>query len=544
MTFLKKIRRIFSAMPRREKILVTILVTLFLVSSSKAIYSGIRNRVSSEQGVFAEGFVGHIRSLNPLFVDLNDADRDISRLIFSGLIKYDPKQKNFLPDLAEKWERDRNGLTYTFTLRKNILWHDEKSLNADDVIFTFKDAIQHINFRNPILKNAFDGIKINKIDDLTVTFTLTKPNSYFITNLTTGILPKHILENEDIVSLAKSDFNARPIGSGPYKLTSVRFDSDGDIIDLEAFEKYYGEQPTKKRVRFFTFPDEKNLIKERDALHAIAKLNSADKNIATIVSEQRFATYNYTLNQFTALHFNTTNNFLKEKSLRNALAFALNKDELIGEGDKRVDSVGLTNRSTEAQFTFDTAKAAKMLDELGFSNMQDGIRANNKGDKLEFNLLVLNIMPEKLSDNIKNQFQNIGVKININRMNNKDFFDYIGENRYDMMLIRHNLGYNRDFYPLLHSSQIIDTQKNFIGLNFSNFKSFRTDGLTEALRKEQTPSDKEKLMVQLSTSITDETPLVFISTPIYTYALDKGIPQKSELTNLNFHNDRFSIINF
>lgn len=519
-------------MPVKEKILVIVLIAVFAVSLVRFIGYEVHFPVFKEKGVFSEGMVGHIRSINPLFTDFNDADRDISNLVFSGLIKYDPIQKNFLPDLAEKWNVSKNGLIYTFTLRQNALWHDGIPLTADDVSFTFQNVIQHPAFRNPILKNAFEGIKINKIDNFTASFVLPKPNSYFISNLIYGLLPKHILENADIASLDKIQFSkSHPVGSGPYKLTSIKLDNDGDIVDLEVFQQYYGAKPSVERIRFFTFPNEKSLIKDQSALNAISKLNIASYS-KNFPKDSRFTTYNYTLNQFTALHFNTENQFLKEQKMRRALSFALNKQELIQEGERRVDSLGLSDRSSEPQFKFDPDAAKKILDE---------IQANNKNEPFSFNLLSLNIIPEEITNSIQNQFKAVGIKIEIQRVKSSDFYNYIEEKRYDMLLVRHYLGYNRDVYSLFHSSQIIDPEKGLQGLNFSNFKSFKTDGLTEALRKERTPADKEKLLAQLSTAISSEIPLVFISTPIYTYVLDKSVPGL-ELNNLNSHSDRWNIL--
>ena len=247
-------------------------------------------------------------------------------------------------------------------------------------------------------------------------------------------MPKHILENADISSLDKSQFSKKyPIGSGPYKITSLKLDNDGDIVDLEAFSEYYGEKPAMKLIRLFTFPDEKSLLKDKGALHAISKLNATQ-----IFSESNFSTYNYSLNQFTALHFNTENQFLKEKKVRQALAQALNKQELIMEGEKRVDSLGLSDRSAEPLFKFDPESAKKTLDEINL----------NKSEPVSLNLLTLNIEPLTLTDAIKRQMENIGVKIEVERVGSADFYDYVSQKRYDLLLIRHNLGYTRDIYSL------------------------------------------------------------------------------------------------
>lgn len=545
-------------MPRREKITVAILAAVFIVSLGQFIAGKIRFPVRSEKGVFAEGMVGRIRNINPVLVDFNDTDRDISELVFSGLIRYDPTEKNFFADLAEKWERSSDGRTYTFFLRKNARWHDGNPVTADDIIFTFRDVIQDPGFRNPILRNAFAGVLVNQASPETagareasakpmnaperrsVSFTLPKANSYFISHLTVGILPRHLLKDTPIANLEKSAFGQHPIGSGPYRVTRLRLDSDGDIADLSAFPEYYGEKPLLARIRFFTFPDEKTLVSERNALHAASKFNIASEKIGSLAQDDRFTFYPYTLNQFTALYFRTDNPFLKEKRVRQALTLGFDKEALLTSGELRIDSLGLTNRSKEPQFQTNASLAAHTLDDLGFRVGGEGFRVNSRGEKFSLKLLTLNKTPEQLAEKIRNQWQNLGVQIQIERASPEDFSAAMSERRYDLLLIRQNLGYNRDVYSLFHSSQIA-TRENKNGLNFSNFKSFGTDGLTEAIRKEKNPQIKEKRFAELSKIITDEAPVIFISTPIYAYALDKRM-QPFPSASLDFHSDRLSIL--
>ncbi len=503
-------------MPSREKILVSVLAAIFVISFGRFLIENARFPIYNETGVFSEGFVGQIRNINPLFVDFNDTDRDISKLIFSGLIKYDPLQKNFLPDLAEKWERSSNGLVYKFILRPNIFWHHETPVTAEDVVFTFKDVIQNPEFRNPILKNTFEGIEITTTPANEIIFKLQRSNSYFISNLTVGLLPKH-LQNSN---------NKLPIGTGPYKVTSFDLDSDGDELNLESFSKYYGPKPSIEKMRIFTFPNEKSLIQQKDSLHAVGKLNLANEMTKLVANDPRFTPYTYTLNQFTALHFNINNSFLNEQKFRKAIALTLNKQTLIKDGEKRIDALDLEDHSNEAKFKTDIETAKKLLSEIKFP----------PDPEKTFVLLTMSKMPQDMLDGIRSQLQEIGIKIEIKKLELQEFYKYVSERNYDMLLIRHNLGYNRDIYPILHSSQMGSN-----GLNFSNFKSFKTDGLTEAIRKEKNPPDKEKLLIQLNSVIEEEIPFLFISTPIYLYALDKNI-SPSKFINLDFHSDRFSII--
>lgn len=542
MTSVPKVLSLFSSMPRREKIIVAVLALVFLFSISQLLISKIKFPVRSEKGVFAEAILGHIQDLNPLFVDYNDTDRDLSGLIFSGLMRYDPVTKNFYPDLATSWEKTSNGLTYTFNLRTDAVWHDGEPVTAEDILFTFKDVIQDPGFRNMLLKNTFEGVTVKKISQNTVAFTLTKQNSYFISYLTLGILPKHVLKDVPIASLDKANFGQRPVGSGPYKVTGLNLNEEGDYIDLMAFQQYYGTstKPTIERMRFFTFPDEQSLMGHKSALHSVGKLGITNPSIQEFSKDSRFATYNYTLNQFTAIYLNSSNLFLKDKKVRQALMLDLNKEALVMVGEKRVDGLDLLDHGKEAIFAYNQVGAAKALDDFGLKIGPEGFRMNNKGEKVSLNLLAAPKISKTVVENLRNQWQTLGVQINIISSNNETFVDLVSERRYDVLLIKQSLGYNRDVYPLFHSSQIaIEGQGS--GLNFSNFKSFRTDGLTEAIRKEKDSRDKEKLLIELSKVIADEVPVIFVSTPVYAYVIDKRV-QPFTANTLDFHSDRLSVL--
>ena len=88
-----------------------------------------------EGGVYTEAIVGQLSRLNPLLDSNNQADRDIDRLIFSGLVKFDsagiPE-----PDLAETVDTSKDGLIYNIKMKEKLTWHDNEPITTDDVLFT------------------------------------------------------------------------------------------------------------------------------------------------------------------------------------------------------------------------------------------------------------------------------------------------------------------------------------------------------------------------------------------------------------------------
>lgn len=537
-----QILKTFVRMRPKEKALVIVLSALFVFSLGRFLLVQLSLPEAKDKAhTITEGFVGKITSLHPLYADFNETDRDISQLIFSGLVRYDPLTKNFLPDLAAKWDRSPNGLKYTFTLVTNAFWHDGTPVTTDDIMFTFRDVIKSPSFRNPIIKSSFEDVTLEKEGADRVVFTLQKPNSYFISSLTTPLIPSHLLRDTPIGTMDKSSFALKPVGTGPYMLKSAHLDVEGDYLDLEAFSQYHGRKPINESIRLYTFPSDEALLRHQGALHAISKVRSESPLIESL--DSRFETHYYTLNQFSAVYFNTEHPALAKKEVRQALARSLDKHLLIDRGERRVDAIDLLDRAQEKEFQTNGAEASKMLDSAGYT-VKGGdsvIRRDNKDIPLELTLLMHEKMPREIAEEMKRQWLAIGVDIRIVVVTNSDFFSYVTERQYDLLFTRQNLGYNRDVYPLFHSSQTGGPGIAKPGLNFSNFKSFRTDGLTEAIRKEKDPVDKEKLLKQLSSVLIDEMPLVFLSTPVYAYVLDKSLSGFT-VSSLDYHSDRMNLL--
>ncbi|HEY5729328.1 MAG TPA: ABC transporter substrate-binding protein, partial [Anaerolineales bacterium] len=126
----------------RWQILV-VLVTLVIVSvllytqQSSPVTGTVIQQQPEQGGVYTEGLVGSLGRLNPLLDWNNSADRDVDRLLFSGLVKFDERG---LPhaDLADSWGVSQDGTIYNFTIRPNAIWHDGMPVTSDDVIFTIE----------------------------------------------------------------------------------------------------------------------------------------------------------------------------------------------------------------------------------------------------------------------------------------------------------------------------------------------------------------------------------------------------------------------
>ena len=201
------------------------------------------NTEKAEESTLVYGSGDYTR-INPAM----DEHCEINMLLFSGLTAHDADDQ-VISGLAEKWEYDEDSYTYTFHIRDGIKWHDGEAFTADDVKFTI-EAIMDPENGSENAPNYEDVQEIKVMDDQTIAFKLAEPNVAFLEYMTIAILPKHLLEGED---MQESDFFRHPVGTGPYKLES--WDA-GQSIVMTKNEDYYLGSPKIDKVIFKIVEDD------------------------------------------------------------------------------------------------------------------------------------------------------------------------------------------------------------------------------------------------------------------------------------------------
>lgn len=164
---------------------------------------------------------GDYTAINPALYEHGE----INLLLFAGLTAHDA-ENNVVPGLAEEWSFDEATNTYQFQLREGLTFHDGEPLTAEDVKFTL-EAVMNPDNGSENASNFEDVESVEVIDDTHINIKLDAPNAAMPDYLAIGILPKHILEGEDITTAA---FNQNPVGAGPYRL--VEWDM-GQSITME-----------------------------------------------------------------------------------------------------------------------------------------------------------------------------------------------------------------------------------------------------------------------------------------------------------------------
>jgi len=385
-------KQFFSVLTHLEKILFLLFFFLAIGSSVYLSYKFYLNSTIVQPdfgGNFNEVVIGQPRFINPLYLANNDIDRDLVELLFSGLMKYNEKGE-LINDLAESYEIKEDGKIWEVELKKNVFWSDSKPLTVDDVIFTIK-LIQNPEYKSP-LRIKWIGIEVEKISDKKLQFKLKKGAVGFLENLTLKIIPKHIFENIPSgnfpwILTSKEYLEKSLIGSGPYKIEKISQDSKSGYIKyliLKRNPKYFAQPPFISQINFLFFEKKEDLVKASLKGKIDGFLVTDPKDIKNF-SQKNLKPIELSLPRYFAIFFNlsNSNSILAKKEIREALAYAINKKEILEEIFSNKGEVAQSpilpefyNYSPPSKiYEFNKEKAKEILEQAGFKYIDDsGIR--------------------------------------------------------------------------------------------------------------------------------------------------------------------------
>ena len=351
-----------------EKLLVAVLAAGLLLTFSlilRSFYLDHTLPLPKAGGSFTEGSVGDFPPnylINPLFS--TGLEEDISGLVFDSLLKYDPITGEITNQLAEHiLSADKR--TYEFTLKEGLSWHDGEPLTTDDVEYTYRYVIQHPEFPNKYLQNAFRDVEIERVDERVIRFTIPEKRKTFFTNLTVGILPKHILIDTSPADLLNDRFNQFPIGSGPYKFVDVRPLTNVTEIELETFDGYFRGSPKIERVIFKIYPTQADLVNELSTLDGVRPMQKVQAE--ELPGGERFQSKEFQLPAYVAMFFNMENETLTTKKIRQAMRASIDKNTLAEKYyGERVDTPFVELWPQNDIVNISIARAGELLNEAGY----------------------------------------------------------------------------------------------------------------------------------------------------------------------------------
>ncbi len=476
---------------------------------------------SANGGTYAEGVVGKLDTINPLFAT-TPAEISVTKLVFSSLLSYD-EDNQLRADVAESWKVSEDGKTYAVKLKKDVYWQDGALLTAEDVIFTVK-LIQNLSVK-ALQYGNLAGVKVEKVSDSEVKFTLPAGYAPFADSLTFGILPEHLLKDIRPSDLRENDFGRRPVGTGPFAFRQIQLidpDKGRVVVHMEANQKYYGGVVNLNRFQLRTYEDDISLKKALLSSEVNAALGLGSDQIGELTKLGDFTADTGTMANGMFAIFNNDQPIFKDVQVRQALLLATDRDKVIEKiyGRGKVLNGPLPSYFvpgvTATQADFDIKQAASKLDAAGWR--LNGLEREKDGQKLELIVVASDSGDYKLIlDEISVQWKTLGISVKIQLADSDTIAtDYLQSRSYDVLVYELGIGADPDVYPYWHSSQA-----NPKGLNFANYRSGLTDDVLSGARGKL---DRSLRIVKYKTFYEQwlkDTPAIALYQPLLSYTTTK-----------------------
>lgn len=519
-------------------------------------------------GTITEGIVGVPTLINPV-IAVSDADKDITALIYSGLMRKTPDGK-FIPDLAESYTISPDGTSYTFIIKKNAKFHNGKNVTADDVVFTI-EKIKDPTTKSP-RKTGWDGVSVSKKDNNTVVFTLTQPYISFIDNTTIGILPSLLWKSVDSNRFNLSPLNVKAIGSGPYKIKNIIKNSDGvtEEYQLERFNNFALSEPRIKYFNIISYANENDLVKALLG-HSIDQAGGISPENTDNIEKGNYEIHTATLPRVFGIFFNSDKNkIFADQTVVTAIDKSIDRQTIV---DQVLGSYGSTiynpipekiipDLSDKDYSSATIDEANTLLDKAGWVVGSDGIRTKGgtisktttkkvgkktvtqtikttgPSTRLTFSLTTGDTPELKQATLlIKDQLAKIGVEVDMNKIYETGQLNQIIRARdYEALFFGQIINHESDLYSFWHSSQRTDP-----GLNIAMYNNKKADNILESIQKTLNTDDRISKYEDLQKEFNTNIPAILIYSPTYLYVTSK------ELNNISFENitvpsDRFSSV--
>jgi peptide/nickel transport system substrate-binding protein len=403
---------------------------------------------------------------------------------------------NLHGDLAASWDTP-DPLTYVFHLKPNVRFHDHRPLTSADVKSTFEFILNPAN-KSP-KRGGFRMVsQIDTPDALTVVFHLKEPYASFLVNLipsALGIVPAG----------APADFSRHPIGSGPFEFVSQSQDED---VRLVRNPDYFNGAPAIRSIHFRIVPDAVVRALELRKGSADLEMSSLSPDlIPVLIKQPTLALTERPGTNFAYLGINLENPILARREVRQALAFATDRQALIRyllRGQARVASGILppnhwAYEPQVAQYTLDPARAEKLLDGCGFPRRANGLR---------FHLTLKTSTEEQarlVGAALQEQWRRVGVDLELRPLELATLLSDAARGNFELTYARW-VGANNDPDIL----EYVFSSKRFPpdGANRGHYRNPRVDALTDQIHVQPDREKRRALASEVQKIIAEDLPYI------------------------------------
>ncbi|ASU83236.1 ABC transporter substrate-binding protein [Nocardiopsis gilva YIM 90087] len=412
-----------------------------------------------------------VDSLSP-FVAQRLISTNILRLSYDFLTNYDAETNETIPGLAESWETSEDGLTWTFKIRDDVTWSDGEPLTAEDIAWTYTTIMEDEAAAKANGNFVANFESAEAPDPTTLKITLSERQATMLA-LDIPIVPKHVWEKVDDFGTFNNDKDFPVVGSGPFTITGYR---PNQSVTLEANTDYWRGAPEFEKLVFRFIPEKDAQVEalrsgEVDLISGLTPAQAdalqGEENITVnTASGKRFQAFTINPGARTqdGEEFGDGHPALKDKTLRQAIMRAIDKDEIVqkvyggyaepagGYIPARYERYAWSPEGDE-RLDFDVDAANKMLDDAGYAMGDDGVRVSPDGDRLKLRMHVHNNRPDYVSMGrlMQERLADIGIEVDNRTVDPGVLSDALHNGKYDLIFTGWSVNPDPDYVLGIHT---------------------------------------------------------------------------------------------
>ena len=472
-------------------------------------------------GTLVVGLVAEPVNLDPAQVtDLNS--NRVGRRIVETLVTFPEESTQVVAGLAESWTVSRDGLRYTFKLRKGITFHDGTAFTADAVKFSIDrqtDPEHPFNKlgKYPFANYFFGNVKaVEIVDPSTVEFVLKEPRASFLTILTAAAAS---IVSPTAAKKFGADYALQPVGTGPFKFASW---DRGQRVVLERNPSYWRHAVKIDRVVYRPIVEDQARLTELLTGSLDLIVGTPPDFVSHLESNPKITLLKQVGAHVWYLGINNQKKPFDDKRVRQALNYAVNKDAIVrdvlkGTGSPSRGPVLPATWGADPglkPYPYDPERARKLLAEAGYpSGFATSLWVPESGSGMQ--------SPVAMSTVIQSNLKAVGVNVALQTMEWGAYLAKLRSKEQELFALSWMAG-NEDpdmvMYPLLHSSQWTPN-----GPNRALYKNARFDELLHQARLVTDQGKRAELYREAQRILVDDAPWIFIDHEIQTAAHGKRV---------------------
>ncbi|MDR2141157.1 MAG: peptide-binding protein [Deltaproteobacteria bacterium] len=450
------------------------------------------------------------------------ASTAVTSQVYRGLVRYD-RDLRLIPDLAESFEVAEDQLTITFKLRPNLTWEDGQPLTAQDCVFTWRlmsDPLTATPYGEP-----FTQIETAQaLDDLTFIVTYKRPLARALGIWGFGIMPRHLLEGQD---LSASPLARRPVGSGPFRLESWEV---GQRIIMAASDNFYLGRPFLDGLITRVIPDMATQMMELKTGTLDNMKLTPDQWEEAQADPRLSETYNffkYPDFAYTYLGFNLQDPRLADVRVRQAIAYALDKTEIIegvilglGQPANGPFKPGTWAHNPKVSpYPYDPKRAAALLAEAGWTDTDRDGYVDKGGQRFVLTIMTNqgNKVREQTGLVIQSRLKEVGIEVKLRIIEWAAFLkEYIDKKAFEAIIMGWTIPLDPDLFDVWHSSKTKPGELNFI-----SYRNPEVDRLIDEGRFTLDQAKRKQAYDRIQEIFYQDVPYVFLYVPESLVAIHK-----------------------